>query len=40
LPHRCSVGHTSKPRSGGLHIVKGGQTHLAMTRTISKHLLE
>jgi hypothetical protein len=32
--------HTSKPLCSGLHIVKGGQAHLAMTRTISKHLLE
>jgi len=32
--------HTGKPLCSGLHIVKGGQAHLAMTRTISKHLLE
>jgi hypothetical protein len=40
LQHRRAVRHTSKPRSSGLHIVKGGPAHLAMTRTISKHLLE
>jgi hypothetical protein len=34
------VRHAGKPLGSCLHIVKGGQAHLAITRTISKHLLE